>query len=145
MHPGDAEKAMSLGADGLIVSNHGGRQFDPAPATIDVLPAIRAAVGEKATVMIDGGFMSGTDVLKALACGADGVMAGRAFMLGLAALGADGAHHVVATLEGRVADRARADRSLARPKARDRFAFVTATPGSRRISVPRGQPLKDNE
>jgi (S)-mandelate dehydrogenase len=99
MHPGDAEQAMALGADGVIVSNHGGRQFDPAPATIDVLPAIRAAAGKKATVMIDGGFMSGTDVLKALACGADGVMAGRAFMLGLAALGADGAHHVVATLK----------------------------------------------
>jgi len=99
MHPGDAERAMALGADGVIVSNHGGRQFDPAPAPIDVLPAIRAAVGRKTTVLVDGGFMSGTDALKALACGADGVMAGRAFMLGLAALGADGAHHVAATLK----------------------------------------------
>lgn len=99
MHPGDAERAMALGADGLIVSNHGGRQFDPAPAPIDVLPAIRTAVGRKATVLVDGGFMSGTDVLKALTCGADGVMAGRAFMLGLAALGADGARYVAATLK----------------------------------------------
>jgi L-lactate dehydrogenase (cytochrome) len=99
MHPGDAELAMALGADGLIVSNHGGRQFDPAPAPIDVLPAIRAAVGRKATVLVDGGFMSGADVLKALACGADGVMVGRAFMLGLAALGADGARYVAATLK----------------------------------------------
>jgi len=98
LHPADAEKAMSLGLDGIIVSNHGGRQFDPAPATIDVLPAIRAAVGEKSTILFDSGVMSGADMVKALACGADGVMAGRAFMLGLAALGADGARHVCAAL-----------------------------------------------
>lgn len=98
MHPGDAEKAVALGLDGVIVSNHGGRQFDPAPAPIDVLPAIRSAVGAERTILIDGGFMSGTDVLKALALGANGVMAGRAFMLGLAALGEDGARHVIATL-----------------------------------------------
>ena len=98
LHPADAEKAMSLGLDGVIVSNHGGRQFDAAPATIDVLPAIRAAVGEKSTILFDSGIMSGTDMVKALACGADGVMAGRAFMLGLAALGADGARHVCAAL-----------------------------------------------
>lgn len=98
LHPADAEKAMSLGLDGIIVSNHGGRQFDAAPATIDVLPAIRAAVGEKSTILFDSGVMSGADMVKALACGADGVMAGRAFMLGLAALGADGARHVCAAL-----------------------------------------------
>lgn len=99
MHPGDADQAVAIGVDGLIVSNHGGRQFDPAPAPIDVLPAIRAAIGNKATVLVDGGFMSGTDALKALACGADGVMAGRAFMLGLAALGADGARFVATTMK----------------------------------------------
>lgn len=97
LHPTDAQRAMSLGLDGVIVSNHGGRQFDAAPAPIDVLPAIRAAVGGEATVLVDSGFLSGADILKALACGADGVMAGRAFMLGLAALGADGARHVAAT------------------------------------------------
>tara|TARA_Y100000815_G_scaffold104650_4_gene93612 strand:+ start:1320 stop:2558 length:1239 start_codon:yes stop_codon:yes gene_type:complete len=98
LHPADAEKAVSLGLDGVIVSNHGGRQFDPSPATIDVLPAIRAAVGKKSTILFDSGIMSGLDMVKALACGADGVMVGRAFMLGLAALGADGARHVCATL-----------------------------------------------
>lgn len=98
LHPADAEKAGELGIDGVIVSNHGGRQFDPAPAPIDVLPAIRAAVGAETTVLVDSGFMSGTDMLKAIALGADGVMAGRAFMLGLAALGEDGARHVAATL-----------------------------------------------
>jgi L-lactate dehydrogenase (cytochrome) len=97
-HPADAEKALALGLDGVVVSNHGGRQFEPAPATIDVLPAIRAAVGGRMTVLMDGGIMSGTDVLKALACGADAVLVGRAFMLGLAALGPDGAHHVAQTL-----------------------------------------------
>jgi L-lactate dehydrogenase (cytochrome) len=97
-HPADAEKALALGLDGVVVSNHGGRQFEPAPATIDVLPAIRAAVGRRMTLLMDGGIMSGTDALIALACGADAVLAGRAFMLGLAALGADGARHVADTL-----------------------------------------------
>jgi L-lactate dehydrogenase (cytochrome) len=98
MHPGDAEKALAIGCDGVVVSNHGGRQFDAAPASIDVLPAIRAVVGERMTVLMDGGILSGLDVLRALACGADAVLAGRVFMLGLAALGDDGARHVAATL-----------------------------------------------
>lgn len=94
MHPGDAELAKSIGADGVVVSNHGGRQFDPSPATIDVVPAIRAAVGKEMTVLMDSGILSGTDVLKAIACGADGVLVGRGFLFGLAALGGDGARHV---------------------------------------------------
>jgi L-lactate dehydrogenase (cytochrome) len=98
MHPADAEKALAIGLDGVVVSNHGGRQFEPSPAPIDVLPAIRAAVGRRMAVLMDGGIMSGTDVLNALACGADAVLVGRAFMLGLAALGADGARHVAETL-----------------------------------------------
>jgi (S)-mandelate dehydrogenase len=98
LHPADAEKALGVGADGVVVSNHGGRQFDAAPASIDVLPAVRAAVGERMCVLMDGGILSGLDVLKALACGADAVLVGRAFMLGLAALGPDGARHVAQTL-----------------------------------------------
>jgi L-lactate dehydrogenase (cytochrome) len=98
LHPADAEKALALGCDGVVVSNHGGRQFDASPASIDVLPAVRAAVGERMCVLMDSGIMSGLDVLKALACGADAVLVGRAFMLGLAALGADGARHVAQTL-----------------------------------------------
>jgi (S)-mandelate dehydrogenase len=94
LHPEDAAHAVALGLDGVVVSNHGGRQFDAAPATIDVLPAIAAAVGERATVMIDSGITSGLDVMRGLACGAAGCFAGRAFMLGLAALGNDGAHHM---------------------------------------------------
>jgi L-lactate dehydrogenase (cytochrome) len=98
LHPRDARRARSLGFDGVIVSNHGGRQFDAAPAAIDMLPAIRAALGAEATVLIDGGVTSGLDVLKCLACGADGVLVGRGFLYGLAALGPAGARHVAETL-----------------------------------------------
>ncbi|WP_309083551.1 alpha-hydroxy acid oxidase [Chelativorans sp.] len=94
MHPDDAERAMQLGMDGVIVSNHGGRQFDAAPASIDVLPHIARTVGKRGTVMLDSGVTSGVDMLRAIACGAQGTFAGRAFMLGLAALGDHGATHV---------------------------------------------------
>jgi (S)-mandelate dehydrogenase len=95
LHPQDAERAVALGADGIIVSNHGGRHFDGAPASIDVLPAIVAAVGSRATVMIDSGIRGGLDVVRALALGAKAGFTGRPFMYGLAALGPIGAAHVV--------------------------------------------------
>jgi (S)-mandelate dehydrogenase len=95
LHPQDAERAVGLGADGIIVSNHGGRHFDGAPATIDVLPAIVAAVGARATVMVDSGIRGGLDVVRALALGAKAGFAGRPFLYGLAALGPIGAAHVV--------------------------------------------------
>jgi (S)-mandelate dehydrogenase len=95
LHPQDAERAVGLGADGIIVSNHGGRHFDGAPATIDVLPAIVAAVGSRATVMVDSGIRGGLDVVRALALGAKAGFAGRPFLYGLAALGPVGAAHVV--------------------------------------------------
>jgi (S)-mandelate dehydrogenase len=95
LHPQDAERAVALGADGIIVSNHGGRHFDGAPASIDILPAIVAAVGSRATVMIDSGIRSGLDVVRALALGAKATFTGRPFVYGLAALGPVGAAHVV--------------------------------------------------
>jgi L-lactate dehydrogenase (cytochrome) len=95
LHPQDAERAVALGADGIIVSNHGGRHFDGAPATIDVLPAIAAAVGSRATVMIDSGIRGGLDVVRALALGAKAGFTGRPFVYGLAALGPAGAQHVI--------------------------------------------------
>jgi L-lactate dehydrogenase (cytochrome) len=95
LHPADAERAVALGADGIIVSNHGGRHFDGAPASIDVLPAIAAAVGTRATVMIDSGIRGGLDVVRALALGAKAGFTGRPFVYGLGALGAVGAPHVV--------------------------------------------------
>ena len=98
LHPRDAERAVALGADGIIVSNHGGRHFDGAPATIDVLPAIVAAVGSRATVMIDSGIRGGLDVVRALALGAQATFAGKAFLWGLGALGHRGPAHVMALL-----------------------------------------------
>jgi L-lactate dehydrogenase (cytochrome) len=95
LHPADAERAVALGADGIIVSNHGGRHFDGAPATIDVLPAIVAAVGARTTVMIDSGIRGGLDVVRALALGAKATFTGRPFVYGLAALGPVGARHVI--------------------------------------------------
>jgi L-lactate dehydrogenase (cytochrome) len=95
MHPADAERAVALGADGILVSNHGGRQLDGAPATVDVLPAIVRAVGGRATVLLDSGVRTGLDVVRALALGAKAALAGRPFIFSLAALGPDGPRHVI--------------------------------------------------
>jgi L-lactate dehydrogenase (cytochrome) len=95
MHPADAEKCVALGVDGIVVSNHGGRQVEGLPAAIDVLPAISSAVGKRATVMMDSGVRSGLDVARALALGADLAFAGKAFLWGLGALGGEGPLHVI--------------------------------------------------
>jgi len=86
----DAALAVQSGADALVVSNHGGRQLDGAPSTIEALPAIVAAVGQQIEVWMDGGIRSGQDVLKAWALGAKGVMIGRAMAYGLGAMGEAG-------------------------------------------------------
>ncbi len=86
----DAAVALSCGADGLVVSNHGGRQLDGAVSSIESLPAIAAAVGNRMEVLLDGGIRSGQDVLKALALGARGTFVGRAMLYGLGALGEQG-------------------------------------------------------
>jgi len=92
----DAKLAVASGADALIVSNHGGRQLDGAPSSIETLPAIAAAVGSKIEVHMDGGIRTGQDVLKAVALGARGTYIGRAFLYGLGAMGEAG---VTAALE----------------------------------------------
>jgi isopentenyl diphosphate isomerase/L-lactate dehydrogenase-like FMN-dependent dehydrogenase len=96
LHPEDAEKALALGADGIVVSNHGGRAFDCSVATIDALPDIVEAVGGRMTVFLDSGVRRGSDLVKAVALGADAVLAGRAALYGLAAFGETG---VVRALE----------------------------------------------
>jgi len=95
LHPEDAQKAVALGIDGIWVSNHGGRQIEALPAAIDVLPAIAAEVGSRATVLFDSGVRSGTDVVRALALGAHAAFAGKAFLWSLGALGADGPRHAI--------------------------------------------------
>jgi L-lactate dehydrogenase (cytochrome) len=98
LHPEDAKRAVEHGVDGIMVSNHGGRQLDGAPASISALPAIAQAVGGKATVLLDSGVRSGLDIARALALGADFVLLGRAFMFAVAALGEQGADHAVRIL-----------------------------------------------
>jgi isopentenyl diphosphate isomerase/L-lactate dehydrogenase-like FMN-dependent dehydrogenase len=87
LRPDDAVRAADLGFDGIVVSNHGGRQLDCTQATLDALPAIAVAVGDRMEVLLDGGIRRGTDVVKALALGADAVMIGRPYVYGLAAAG----------------------------------------------------------
>jgi 4-hydroxymandelate oxidase len=108
LHPDDAARAAEHGIDGLVVSNHGGRQFDGAPPSIEALPDVVEAVQGRCSVLFDSGVRSGTDVLRALALGADAVLLGRPVMYGLAADGADGVSRVLALLR----DELRSDMSL---------------------------------
>jgi L-lactate dehydrogenase (cytochrome) len=94
----DARAAVSSGADGIVVSNHGGRQLDSAPASLEVLPAIAAAVGERTEVLMDGGVRSGQDLAKALALGARACLVGRPWVYGVAAAGRRGVAAVIDTL-----------------------------------------------
>lgn len=98
MNPEDAARAAEMGVAGVIVSNHGGRNLDTVPATIDVLPEVAAKVGGRVPLLVDGGIRRGTDVLKALACGATAVLIGRAPLWGLAVGGAEGVTRVVSIL-----------------------------------------------
>lgn len=94
-HPEDAKLAIQYGADAIVVSNHGGRVLDSSPATIDILPKIVERVNQQATVLIDGGFRRGSDIIKALALGADAVLLGRAPLYGTASAGQVGAERVL--------------------------------------------------
>lgn len=95
VRPDDAMRGVEAGAAGIVVSNHGARQIDGAPATLDVLPRIVDAVGARVPVLVDGGIRWGTDVLKALALGARAVMIGRPVLWGLAVGGASGVRAVL--------------------------------------------------
>ncbi|MGB5871406.1 MAG: alpha-hydroxy acid oxidase [Albidovulum sp.] len=123
----DAQKAASLGADAIVVSNHGGRQLDGALSSIKVLPEIVAAVGDQTEVWLDSGIRSGQDVLKALALGAKGVMIGRSYIYGLGAMGQPG---VTAALE---VIRKELDATLALCGERE-----VATLGRHNLLIPKG-------
>jgi isopentenyl diphosphate isomerase/L-lactate dehydrogenase-like FMN-dependent dehydrogenase len=94
----DARRARDAGAQGVVVSNHGGRQLDGAPATIDALPAVVEAVGDDIEVLVDGGVRRGTDIIKALSLGASAVQIGRPWLFGLAVAGQPGVEHVLRLL-----------------------------------------------
>lgn len=95
MTPEDAELAIKAGVDGIFVSNHGGRQLDGSPSTIEVLPSIVKQVNKRCPVFVDGGFRTGSDILKALALGADMVFVGRPPLWGLASHGEDGVYRAM--------------------------------------------------
>ena len=98
LHPDDARKAVEVGAQGVMLSNHGGRQLDHVAAPISALPGVVAAVGGRAEVILDGGVRRGTDILMALALGASACSIGRPFLWGLAAAGQEGVTRAIAIL-----------------------------------------------
>lgn len=91
----DAELAVKAGVDGIVVSNHGGRQYDGAVGSLGALPGIVDAVGDKLTILFDSGIRTGADIMKALALGAKAVLVGRPIFYGLAVSGEAGAEHVL--------------------------------------------------
>jgi L-lactate dehydrogenase (cytochrome) len=107
LHPADAEMAVRVGLDGVVVSNHGGRQLDGAISPIEALPQIRAVVGKKLKLIADSGFRRGTDIIKGLALGADFILLGRAAMFGVVTGGEEGVVHALSLLKEEV------DRDLA--------------------------------
>jgi len=98
--PDDAERALATGCDGVVVSNHGGRQLDGAAPSLGALPAVARAVGSKMTVLLDGGVRRGVDILKARALGAQAVLTGRATLFGVMAGGEPGARRALEILSG---------------------------------------------
>jgi L-lactate dehydrogenase (cytochrome) len=98
LDPDDAREAKRIGVDGIIVSNHGGRQLDGAPSTIEALPPIADAIGGEMPVLLDGGVRSGLDVVKALASGADACLIGRAWAWALGAAREKGVAHVISVM-----------------------------------------------
>jgi isopentenyl diphosphate isomerase/L-lactate dehydrogenase-like FMN-dependent dehydrogenase len=98
LHPDDARRAVDAGIEGVLVSNHGGRQIDGSIASLDALPGVVAAVDGRAEVLFDSGVRTGSDVMKALALGAKAVLIGRPYIYGLGIGGEDGVRHVLRSL-----------------------------------------------
>lgn len=102
LHAADALRARECGVDDIVVTNHGGRQLDGCVSAIEMLPEIVAALDGRITVLVDGGFRRGYDVVKALALGADAVMLGRATLYGLVAGGEPGVSHALSLLSNEI-------------------------------------------
>ncbi|WP_062379162.1 alpha-hydroxy acid oxidase [Demequina pelophila] len=98
----DARRVVDLGVDGIVLSNHGGRQLDRAPVPFHLLPSVAAELGDRTEIVLDTGIMSGADVVAALACGADFTLVGRAYLYGLMAGGREGADRAIEILSGQV-------------------------------------------
>jgi L-lactate dehydrogenase (cytochrome) len=131
----DAQRAVECGVDGVIVSNHGGRQLDTVPASIDALPEVVAAVSPDTEVLLDSGVRRGTDVLKALALGAKAVLVGRPYMWGLAASDQAGAARALEILRHEIDI---AQTLLGRPTLADLDASVVGAAG--RARAPQSEP-----
>jgi L-lactate dehydrogenase (cytochrome) len=99
LDPEDARQAVDAGVDGIVVSNHGGRQLDAVPSTTRALPAIADAVGDRVEILADGGVRTGLDVVKMVAMGARAVLIGRAWAWAVAARGEPGVRHVLAVMK----------------------------------------------
>jgi L-lactate dehydrogenase (cytochrome) len=101
-NPDDARKVVELGADGVVLSNHGGRQLDRAPTMLELLPSVRDTIGDRAEIMLDTGIVSGADIVAAIALGADSCLVGRAYLYGLMAGGERGVQKAVDILRTEV-------------------------------------------
>jgi L-lactate dehydrogenase (cytochrome) len=99
LDPDDARRAVEAGVDGVVVSNHGGRQLDSVPSSVRALPDVVDAIGGQAKVLVDGGVRTGLDVVKLVALGADAVLIGRAWAWAVAARGQRGVRHVLAVIK----------------------------------------------
>ena len=122
----DARRAVDHGVEGIIVSNHGGRQLDGAPASLTVLPEVVDAVGGRAEILLDGGVRRGADVVAALALGARAVLVGRAYLYGLATAGQAGVETALSILRTEI-DRTLALIGVPRAADLDRSAVWSAT------------------
>lgn len=124
LHPADARELVDSGADGIVVSNHGGRQVDGSIAALDALPEVVAAVGDRADVLVDSGVRTGSDVMIALALGAKAVLYGRPWAYGLGLAGRDGVRHALRVLLADL-DASMGLSGYARPADLDRSALWT--------------------